>query len=128
MLTLASSGSRRARGILDPSILLSHHLKVELDVGEHSFVQLRQQCHCFHWEQAVHRISDTLSFNLTAVPEQHLVACHHFSPKDTKAQSHVPCDLETSICHNFFGKKSLDPEVIREGSSQTGFVKSTLTV
>jgi len=45
-----------------------------------------------------------MSHNLPAVLEQHLVACHHFSPKETTAQSQVIWDLGTSICCIFFGK------------------------
>lgn len=71
-----------------------------------------------HGEPAL-RMPHTRRFLLN--PEQHRVACHHFSLKDTMAQSHVTCDLGTLTCHHFL-EKSLDPEGIEErGSSQIWF-------
>lgn len=109
MLTFASRGNRRAQGISDPSIYPDPSLSLSQSMAGcwgPSFMQPRLRCHCFPMgnQPSAGHIPDAFCSILPAVSEQHRVACHHFSLKDTMAQSHVTCDLGTLICHHFFGK------------------------
>lgn len=132
MLTLASSGSRRALGILGPYIHTDPSLpSFQSTAGcwGAEFCAAKTAMPLFpHWELAGHRISDTLCHLASRQSLSNIwwpVIISHPRTLRLRVTSHVTWKPRFAMISL---EKSLDPEVIGRGSCHTGFVKSTVMV